>query len=459
MTAKPRILAIDDVPANLWTLGQALSNEFALQVASSGERGLALAAQSPPDLILLDVMMPVMDGFEACRRFKAEPTLKDIPVVFVTALHDIDSEMAGLALGAADYITKPINVAIARQRIRNLLEREQLRRQVESKCAELEGEVTRRKQSEDLLRKLSVAVEQSPASVVITDLEGRIEYVNPRFTGVSGYSANEALGKKTSLLKSGQVPHETYVTMWQQLTQGQMWKGELINRRKNGEIYCEDTQIAPIKTPAGVVTHYVAVKNEITERKQLERQVQLLAFYDPLTQLANRRLLEDRLSQTMAASKRNACYAAALILDLDNFKPLNDKHGHLVGDLLLIEAAKRLTGCVREVDTVARYGGDEFVVILGELDKDKVVSTAQARAVAEKIRTCLSEPYRLSITQKNTTTVIEHRCSASIGAVVFVNNDVSQVDILRWADAAMYQAKENGRNLVRFYEPPDCEMA
>ncbi len=173
MIAKPRILAIDDVPANLWTLGQALSNEFALQVASSGERGLALAVQSPPDLILLDVMMPVMDGFEACRRFKAEPTLKDIPVVFVTALHDIDSEMTGLALGAADYITKPINVAIARQRIRNLLEREQLRRQVEAKCAELEGEVTLRKQSEDLLRKLSVAVEQSPASVVITDLEGQ----------------------------------------------------------------------------------------------------------------------------------------------------------------------------------------------------------------------------------------------------------------------------------------------
>jgi diguanylate cyclase (GGDEF)-like protein/PAS domain S-box-containing protein len=450
---KPRLLAIDDTPENLLVLGAALRDSYDLQLASSGAMGIAQALQAPPDLILLDIMMPEMDGFEVCRRLKASPQLKDIPVIFVTALNEAGSEVKGLELGAADYITKPVNVAIARCRIHNLLERENLRRQVEAQRDQLEEEVARRRQSEDMLRKLSVAVEQSPASVVITDLDALIEYVNPRFTEVTGYSATEAIGQNPRVLQSGQMPKETYALMWQELTAGLVWHGELINRRKNGEVFWEETQIAPIKNPAGVVTHYVALKNEITERKHLEEQVLHFAFYDPLTQLANRRLLSDRVSQIMAASKRSACYAAAVVLDLDNFKPLNDKHGHLVGDLLLIEVAARLTCCVRETDTLARFGGDEFVVMLGELDVDRAVSTSQALAVAEKIRHSLQEPYRLTVTQQGKADfVVEHHCTASIGVVVFMNHEGSPDQVIEWADAAMYQAKDAGRNSIRFYE-------
>jgi diguanylate cyclase (GGDEF)-like protein len=156
----------------------------------------------------------------------------------------------------------------------------------------------------------------------------------------------------------------------------------------------------------------------------------------------------------MLASKRSELYSAVMFLDLDNFKPLNDAHGHGIGDLLLQEVAKRLKACVRAVDTVARFGGDEFVVLLSELNANKAESTTQAGIVAEKIRTSLSEPYLLAVPQPRgkADNVVKHHCSASIGVVIFVNDDASQDEILKWADAAMYQAKEAGRNLIQFFE-------
>jgi len=325
-----RILVVDDTPANLMTLGAALEGEFELQFASSGAKGIALALKSPPDLILLDVMMPEVDGFETFRRLALAPSLRHIPVIFVTALKDDDSEVTGLSLGAADYITKPINVTVARHRIRNLLERENLRKELGQQRDRLQEEIARRVRSEERIRHL--------------------------------------------------------------------------------------------------------------------------AFHDPLTGLPNRRMLGDRLSQAMAASKRSGLYGALAFLDLDNFKPLNDAHGHDVGDLLLIEVAQRLTGCVRAMDTVVRLGGDEFVVMLSELNVDKTLSLEQARLVAEKIRLSIAEPYHLTVSKAGQAEcTVEHHCSASMGVVVFANHETSQANLLKWADAAMYQAKEAGRNTVRFH--------
>jgi diguanylate cyclase (GGDEF)-like protein len=185
----------------------------------------------------------------------------------------------------------------------------------------------------------------------------------------------------------------------------------------------------------------------------MEEQVRQLAFHDTLTNLPNRRLLTDRLSQTMMSMKRSNKFAAMMFLDLDNFKSLNDLHGHEVGDLLLIEAACRLKSCVREIDTVARFGGDEFVVMLSELNSDLVASKNQAEAIAEKIRVALAQVYRLAIAHVGQREfVVAHHCCASIGVVLFNNHDFTQDDILKWADSAMYQAKEAGRNVVRFYE-------
>ena len=197
-----------------------------------------------------------------------------------------------------------------------------------------------------------------------------------------------------------------------------------------------------------------AAARDITERKLAEKEILSLALHDSLTRLPNRRLLTERLGQAMLASHRTGRFSALMFLDLDNFKSLNDTQGHYAGDLLLLEVANRLTGCVRESDVVARVGGDEFVVLLSGLDVLREKSKGEAWRVAEKIRIALGKPYLLKFQEENRPEIIiEHRCTASIGVVVFVNSEASQNDILRWADIAMYRAKSSGRDLVQFYEP------
>jgi diguanylate cyclase (GGDEF)-like protein len=220
---------------------------------------------------------------------------------------------------------------------------------------------------------------------------------------------------------------------------------------KDGKII--DRYSAPIKAKDGKYYGRVWYFLDITERKKAEELIHNLAFNDELTSLPNRRLLMDRLKQAMVASKRSGRFGAVMFLDLDNFKPLNDMHGHDMGDLLLIKVAHRIAHCVREIDTVARFGGDEFVVMLSELDVDREFSQGQASIVAEKIRAALAEPYMLASRQPdNTEITVEHHCSSSIGVVLFINNETSPEDILKWADVAMYQAKEGGRNRVCFFD-------
>ena len=197
----------------------------------------------------------------------------------------------------------------------------------------------------------------------------------------------------------------------------------------------------------------VAVR-DITQRKKMERQVRQLAFYDALTQLPNRRLLSDRLNRAIAACRRSGNYGALMFLDLDNFKPLNDRYGHSVGDLLLIEVARRLKACVRELDTVARFGGDEFVVVVEELAPDQGASARLAQGLAEKIRKSLAELYTIEKADANgLANDISHRCTTSIGVVMITRNDNSPEDLVKWADLAMYRAKNNGRNRIHFFDP------
>ena len=288
--------------------------------------------------------------------------------------------------------------------------------------------------------------------VTITDADGSIIDVNAAFTRITGYSREEVLGQNPRILQSGRQTKEFYVALWRDLLASDHWSGEIWNKRKNGEIYPELLNISAVKDAQGNVGQYVGLFTDITVRRQMEDKVHQMAFFDPLTRLPNRRTLSDRLGQTMASSKRSGRYGALMVLDLDNFKPLNDAHGHAAGDLLLEAVAGRMMACVREVDTVARIGGDEFVVLLSELDTDRSESMAQAGLIAEKIRLALAAPYSLPLTrQGQEASAVEHRCTASIGVVLFLNHEASQEDILRWADAAMYQAKAAGRNAIRFY--------
>ncbi|MDO9151993.1 MAG: GGDEF domain-containing protein, partial [Methylotenera sp.] len=212
------------------------------------------------------------------------------------------------------------------------------------------------------------------------------------------------------------------------------------------DFYC---RVTPIKDESGKLLYLQGHNLDITDRKKLEDEVRQLAFYDALTKLPNRRLLKDRLSQTMASSKRNSRYCALMFLDLDNFKPINDTYGHAIGDALLIEVADRIKSCVRQVDTVSRFGGDEFIVLLNTLTTNKEKSIQQASRIAEKIRKALLTPYLLSLNNGDTKTKIEHLCSASIGVVVFINHESNEDEILKRADDAMYAAKSAGRNQIK----------
>lgn len=225
---------------------------------------------------------------------------------------------------------------------------------------------------------------------------------------------------------------------------------EWVHLKNDGEEFIVNVSLAPtILNKQKVV---LCTWHDITARKKLEAQVLHMAFYDELTKLPNRRLLNDRLNQAMSISKRSGCYGALMFLDLDNFKPLNDAHGHGVGDLLLMEVAIRLKRCVRERDTVSRFGGDEFVVMLSELSTGRSESLTQAKFVAEKVLSSLSEPYILHVAQAGEgKSTIEHHCTASIGVTLFIDHESSEQVILKCADTAMYQAKEAGRNSIRFF--------
>lgn len=228
---------------------------------------------------------------------------------------------------------------------------------------------------------------------------------------------------------------------------------EVQHRCKDGRLLWGEVFSKPEYNAQGRIVGYHGITREITERKQLEVQVRQLAFHDPLTDLPNRRLLVDHLGQVMAAGMRSACHGALLFLDLDRFKILNDRHGHEAGDLLLLEVTRRLKACVREVDTVSRFGGDEFVVLLAELCTDRGESDLMAQLIAERIRSSLAQPYLLAVGKDALApSTIEHHCSASIGVVVFLGRQASQDELLKWADAAMYRAKDAGRNTIRFHE-------
>jgi diguanylate cyclase (GGDEF)-like protein/PAS domain S-box-containing protein len=309
-------------------------------------------------------------------------------------------------------------------------------------------------ESEARLKLQNNALNAAGNAIVITDNNAHIIWSNKAFSKLTGYSLEEALGRHCgSLIKSGLHDQQFYENMWKTIISGQSWHGEIINRRKDGSLYHDEMTITPVPGDDGRVGNFVAMQRDISERKKVEEQVHQLAFYDTLTQLPNRHLLLDRLGQALTCSQRSGRYGALMFLDLDNFKSLNDKHGHNTGDLLLAEAARRIAGCVRAADTVARFGGDEFVVML-ELNADNEVSITQATQVAEKIHAAMAEIYRLPVYQTDgSSTVIEHRCPSSIGIVMFNNHETPKEDILKQADTAMYLAKAAGGNTIRFYNP------
>jgi len=305
-------------------------------------------------------------------------------------------------------------------------------------------EVTELKRAGEALRIAATAFE-SQEGMLITNAANVILRVNKAFTQITGYTAEEVTGQTPKLFSSGRQNAAFYQAMYASIAHTGGWHGEIWNRRKSGEVFPEWLTITAVKDNDGVLTHYVATLTDITQRKAAADQIQNLAFYDPLTQLPNRRLLLDRLHQALASSARSGREGALLYIDLDDFKTLNDTLGHDKGDLLLQQVAQRLGTCVREGDTVARLGGDEFIVMLEELSGSAADAAAQAEVVGEKILVALNQSYQLADHSYHGT--------PSIGVALFVDHQDSVDELLKRADLAMYQAKAAGRNTLRFFDP------
>lgn len=306
------------------------------------------------------------------------------------------------------------------------------------------SDITLRKQVEADLR-IAAAAFESQEAMMVTDANSVILRINQAFTDITGYNSDEVVGKTPKLLSSGRHDASFYRDMWQAIRRDGVWKGEIWDRRKNGDVYPKWLTISAVRDCHGTVTHYIGTHYDITEQKKTEEKIQALAFFDSLTGLPNRTLLRDRLKQAMAACNRNASMGALLFIDLDHFKTLNDTLGHDKGDLLLQQVAQRLLTSVREGDTVARLGGDEFVVILKNLGENPQEAAPLTQQLGEKILAVLNQSYHLG--------TVDHRNSASIGATVFSGHETSLDDLLKQADMAMYQSKNAGRNALYFFDP------
>ncbi|HEX6736108.1 MAG TPA: diguanylate cyclase, partial [Azonexus sp.] len=306
------------------------------------------------------------------------------------------------------------------------------------------ADISERLRLEQELRVAAIAFE-SQAAIMVTDAEQRILRVNQAFSKLTGYSAEESVGQLPSMLKSGRQDRAFYQEMWHRLRETGHWQGEIWNRRKSGEVYPEWLTISAVYDADGQLSNYVSTFSDISNLKVAESEIHHLAFYDPLTSLPNRRLLLNRLDKACQSGRRSAQYGALLFIDLDHFKTLNDTLGHDVGDRLLIEVAGRLKGCIREGDTAARQGGDEFAVMLDELGSEAAAAAVHAENVAEKIRGELLRPYRLADGS-------DHFGSASIGISLFHGQNKSVEALVRQADIALYRAKDAGRNAIRFFD-------
>ncbi|MEN9383417.1 MAG: hypothetical protein RL323_560 [Pseudomonadota bacterium] len=306
-------------------------------------------------------------------------------------------------------------------------------------------DITERKHLEEEMRIAAISFESQQA-MFVSDFQWSILRVNQAFTQLTGYTSEEALGKVPRELLGSERQSETFYTdMVDTIASAGTWQGEVWDRSKEGRIFPVWLIVTAVKNASGQPTHYVVSMLDITERKATEDEIRNLAFYDPLTNLPNRRLLLDRLEHALAHATRHRGLGALLFVDLDNFKSLNDSMGHDTGDMLLQQVAGRLSACTRTVDTVARLGGDEFVVLLEDLSHDALEAASQAEAVAEKIIESLNRAYEI---HENV-----HFSSPSIGITLFGEHPEKMGEPLKRADAAMYQAKAAGRNTLRFFDP------
>jgi len=436
----PKILLVDDVPANLFALEHLLASCSAeIFKANSGNEALKLALQHSFSLILLDVQMPDMDGYETADLLLGDTFNKHVPIIFITAAYkDEIHRLKGYQTGAIDYIEKPVNDFILLSKVHVFLK---LADQNQNLLIQYEKLAEQAKQKALLiteLKKLRHAVEQSPVSVIITDKAGNIEFVNKAFEQITGYTQSECLGKNPKILQSGNTSYLIYKDLWQTLLQGNTWQGELHNKKKSDELFWEHVIISPVFGDDNKVTHYIAVKEDLTRRKEYENEILKQHNYDSVTSLPNRVLALDRLVQSLATAESSGSKTTIIFADIDNFKKINETYGRDFGNLVLIELAQRLTDNIRKNDTVACMGRDEFLFILPDLEK-----TMSVDSFCKQLIYCLQKP--LVIDKKEIFVVL------SLGITQSPDDGKEPHNLIQNAEAAMVKAKSETRNSYQYF--------
>jgi diguanylate cyclase (GGDEF)-like protein/PAS domain S-box-containing protein len=374
------------------------------------------------DIIVSDYCMPKFDGISALKLVRRLGV--DLPFIIVSA--NIGEEIAVMAMkaGAHDYIMKG---SLAR-----------LVPAIERELKEAKNR-QRHRDAEKQMRKLSSAIEQTADAVMITDPVGNIEYVNEAFSEITGFSKEEAVGQSSRLLKSGHHDDEFYAELWQSLMDGHAFQDVFINRRKDGRLYTEEKSITPLKDDSGVVTHFISTGKDITEQMKARERLHHVSHHDTLTGLPNRGLFMDRLGQAISRARWNGRVVAVLFIDLDRFKNINETLGFDYGDSVLHAVATRLNEIVRDGDTVARLGDDEFAVILEDIHQNEDIPV-----IVEKIINSLSQVHVLKGHEVFITT--------SIGISLYPGDGDDAQTLVQNADVAIHHAKESGSNNYRFYE-------
>ena len=437
------ILIVDDMPENIHELISALSGQYRIMVANNGPKAVELVqGTTPPDLILLDIVMPEMDGYEVCRRIKSTEAGNRIPVIFLSVRNESLEKVRGFSIGGADYITKPFDIDEARARIHTQLELSLLQRFFEQKVAQRTAAL---QETMSQLRLHAQVFESSREGILITDGNNNLVAVNRAFTEITGYPPDEVIGKNPRLLASGRHDKPFYDAMWHDILNQGHWQGEVLSRRKNGDIYPEWLSISIVRNQDGQIVQYIGILNDLSKYKIAEERIQFLSNFDSLTHLPNRGLLRDRAQLALAGAMRTHSPVALMYIDLDRFKIVNDSLGHSVGDQLLQALSERLTGHLYADDTLCHQGGDEFILLLPNTDVD------EAAHVARKMLDIIAQPFIIN-GQRLTLT-------ASIGVAEFPQDGDNFEQLAQSADVALYRAKQSGRNTFQFFTRQMHEQA
>lgn len=440
-----KILIVDDNQANIDLIESILKREdIAACTASSGEQALEYLKNVSFSLIIMDVNMPGLTGFETAKIIQKTKIAQDTPIIFISSQCKTTANIEeGFKSGAYDYILRPIDIDLLKNKIKIFLRLSRTEKELKAanhllaqKAEYLDNQLSEQVEINSALKFTEQVFENSVNGIIIVDEALNFVRVNQAFTKMTGYSPEELIGKTPRILSSGLQNKDFYTKMWATLQTKGAWQGELWNKRKNNELYAEMLSINAVKDNVGIVSNYIGIVTDITETKKAHEKNEHLANYDYLTGLPNRLNLMRSLTKLLANPVSSQF--TLLFLDLDKFKPINDNHGHQVGDDLLIAVSKRLKSSIRDGDLVARLGGDEFIIVL----KNPTNAEQAGIAVAKKVINAISSPFNLSGLQININT--------SIGISLYPTDATNADTLMTLADNAMYLSKSKGAGYFHF---------